>query len=306
MLQALKDLAKKLPPSLLLKSYYTWYAATSLRRAETARRRLGLPRLGGCEIARQKASDTLFVLGSGPSINQIPADRWQAISRYDTVGFNWWIIHPFVPKFYFLEAWGREEGRDPFARYVETVNRRAYDYRNTIKIAMEMDKPGELTVDAVSPEFLQSMFVAYNLPVAARTEEELATALNYLHRKGAFRQTNRFSFLLKYAASLTTLLIFAYRMAYKRVVLCGIDLKTSEYFYQDASRFPEWAGVEYHPRQTRHSTDVRLTWRVPVSDSVMIIKSVLYDPAGLELYVEDSSSALWPRLQQAPASIFEA
>ena len=305
MLTRLKDAAKRLPYPVFLRLYYVFYLSRDLRRSEAARRKAGLPPLGDCDLSRYKRSDVLFVFGGGTSINQISAERWQAISGHDSLGLNWWLVHPFVPTYYLFEAIEQAASPDSFARFVEIANRRAADYRDTPKIAMELWKPGRLTIQDFSPEFRQNMYAAYNLPAPARTVEELEYTLRYLRSKGWFRPQSRFSTLMKYAASVTSTLVFALKLEYRTVVLCGIDITTQEYFYQDAELFPEWKDWEYLPRNQRHEMDLKLEWRIPVTQTIQALRRQLLQPAGVELFVENRSSALYPNIPEAPASLFE-
>src|SRR5690606_5685681 len=50
-----------------------------------------------------KRSDTIFLLGSGPSINRITAQQWANIKQHDSIGFNFWLAHKFIPTFYMLQ-----------------------------------------------------------------------------------------------------------------------------------------------------------------------------------------------------------
>src|SRR5689334_18683341 len=43
-----------------------------------------------------RRSDTVFVLGSGASLNEIPQHEWEAIAEHDTLGFNWFVHQQFV------------------------------------------------------------------------------------------------------------------------------------------------------------------------------------------------------------------
>ena len=53
-------------------------------------------------IFKNKNSDTLFILGSGESINSIKI--WDKIRSHDSIGFNYFIFNNFVPSFYILES----------------------------------------------------------------------------------------------------------------------------------------------------------------------------------------------------------
>src|SRR5687767_720284 len=48
------------------------------------------------ELRATRKSDTLFVFGSGASLNAVSASQWQEIGRHDTLGFNWFVRQEFV------------------------------------------------------------------------------------------------------------------------------------------------------------------------------------------------------------------
>ena len=296
MIETLKSLAKSLPYPVFLRLFYLWDGMRWRRRAEAARNRAGIPPLDQVDLLQIKSSDTLFVLGSGPSINRISAERWRLIAAHDTVGFNWWLYHSFVPKFYFFEVIEREESLEAFETYLTLAGRRAAELASTIKIAMEFHRLGTQTLDHVPGSFRTNLYAAHKVEAPARNEAELVQALRYLQGRGAFQVTGRFSSLLKYAASLTAMLAFALKLGYKRVVLCGIDFKTPDYFFHDRRFYRESWERPKGERIANHYTDSSLTWKVPVSQAVAVIQQQLLAPAGIQLYVETDQSALWPML----------
>jgi len=87
-------------------------------------------------------------------------------------------------------------------------------------------------------------------------------------------------------------------------VLCGMDLKTQDYFYQDTALYPENKGLELVPRGLPHGADKKVPWMLPQSQVIMEMKRLLLEPGGVELYVESRDSALWPAIAEAPAGIF--
>lgn len=50
----------------------------------------------GAELARRRRSDTVFVFGSGWSLNEIPPNEWARIEQHDTFGFNWFVRQRYV------------------------------------------------------------------------------------------------------------------------------------------------------------------------------------------------------------------
>lgn len=300
MISALKTLAKSLPYPLFLRLYYAWDRVELRARAETARQRAGIPLLSQVDLLKTKSSDTLFVLGSGPSINRISAERWRVIAAHDTLGFNFWLYHSFVPKFYFFESIERPASPEAFDAFLDLARRRAADYASTLKVMTEFHRLEMQSMDHLPPEFRKNLFAAHKVEAPARNEAELAQALQYLRRRGAFQVSGRFPSLLKYASSLTSILVFALKLGYKRIVLCGIDLKTPDYFFQDRHIYAESWEPPKAERKDRHDTDLPLTWRLPATQAVAVIKEQLLDPAGVDLLVENQDSALWPMLSAFP------
>ena len=89
-------------------------------------------------------------------------------------------------------------------------------------------------------------------------------------------------------------------------MLCGVDLNDSEYFYQDAALYPETASIEFSPRNRPHATNSPMPWRITIESVILEMKRQLLDPRGIQLYVENRSSALWPKISEAPDSLFNA
>jgi hypothetical protein len=48
------------------------------------------------ELRARRRSDTVFVFGSGASLNDVTEDEWRTIAEHDTFGFNWFVHERFV------------------------------------------------------------------------------------------------------------------------------------------------------------------------------------------------------------------
>ena len=46
-----------------------------------------------------KKSNTLFILGSGDSINDINNKQWEEIKQSDSLGINSWLVHKHMPTY---------------------------------------------------------------------------------------------------------------------------------------------------------------------------------------------------------------
>jgi hypothetical protein len=285
-------MAGRLPYPLLLRLVYLWYWARDLRRDRAARKRLRIPLLNQVDLRQYKKSDSLCILASGSSINQISAERWAMIAQMDTAGINFWLFHPFVPRMYFFEALapGDRIARDEL--FFQLASRRAAEYADTLKVATTL--PLELKCP---PQWQGHLYTYEPIPVPARTQAEFRSGLKYLLRKGMFRPQTRIQRLFKQATSVSSLVALGVAMRYRRIILCGVDLQHSQYFFQDADLYPGSACVEFMPQHQPHKTNVAVPWYLPLTDVLPIFREIVLDPLGIEILVENKSSALWPAIR---------
>jgi hypothetical protein len=141
-----------------------------------------LPLLHELCLAPLKTSDTVFILGSGWSINEIPDERWSAIARHESIGFNFWPVHPFVPCIFVFENLCTGLQQDLYRAFFATTARRADDYRGVVKIATEPHAQSERQLlPELPPAFRNNLYVGYSSPVVARSVSELESGLHYLN-----------------------------------------------------------------------------------------------------------------------------
>jgi hypothetical protein len=265
-----------------------------------------LPLVETLELSQIKTSDTVFVLGSGSSINEISDRRWEVIGHHDSVALNFWPVHPFVPRIYLFENIDRTEGYETmFDCFQNLLRGRARDYRNVTKIITELRSLSPQLVFEIPEGFRPNMYIGYSTGVVARNNRELIAGMRYLRRRGIFEPANRVVWHFKYGSSVIAALSLATRMHYRRIVLCGIDLGNADYFYHDAKRYPEASAWEFMPRVQPQVTMLPLKWRLSAQEAIYHFKQEVLDPAGIELFVENRGSQLFPRIPEAPPQLFE-
>jgi hypothetical protein len=299
----LKNLLRdKVPFSFLLPVYYLDCRRRYYPPEERLRSEFQLPFVDEIDLAAYKQSDTLFVLGSGPSINRISQRRWQAIATHDSIGFNFWPYHSFVPTFYFMEGAAGEAEAQAF---VELITRRANDYRGIPKVIMDLQSGCATLLPRLPEGWRQNLFYAHTVPAIARTDGEFAQVVSYLSKRGVFTPETGTRYLFKHCATLSTMVTLGVKLQYKRIVLCGIDLTTSQYYWQDQDRFPASADLRRLARDQKHATLTRFCWgNTPIDVVLEALNAQVLQPAGIELYVEHDQSALYPNIPLAPDSIF--
>lgn len=302
----LRSFAKSLPHPILYRLYHHKRFREEVSRTAAVALRTGLPLLESLDLSRLKTSETLFVLGSAGSINEISDEKWRIIGRHDSVGINFWPVHQFVPRFLAFE--NIPDGWHPvrYKIFLSLLERRSDAYANTVKIITEVESLEPKQVVFELPEnFRKNLYIGFSMPVAARNEGELRAGISYLSKLGAFTPRDHVQWLFKYGGSVTAMMTLGAVMRYKRIVLCGVDLNKQNTFYTDRERYPECADWDFVSPKEVHLTALRLPWLVPAQSAVRILKELILDPQGIKLYVENRISTLYPQIPLAPLSLFE-
>jgi hypothetical protein len=296
----IRALAKHLPHPLLMRMHQRYQLAHQSALAHEISSRTGLPLLESLDLSRLKISDTVFILGSGLSVNEISDLKWEVISHHDSIALNFWPVHPFVPTIYLFEnVRPLDDLQVMFDALKGLLERRASDYQHTVKVVSEFVPLNHRQLVLEIPEaFREHLYIGYSANIVARNEEELVAGLRYMIKRGMFQHRDHIRWQFKSGGSVLAALSMAVSMGYRRIVLCGIDLKNAEYFYQDPRRYPEASQWEFVPRNSLHMAARRLQWLVPAQEVIVHFKREVLDTAQIELFVENRSSALFPRVAE--------
>lgn len=259
----------------------------------------GIPLITREDLRQIKRGDTVYILGSGASINGIAQERWDTIRRSDSIGLNFWLFHDVVPTIYYFEL---VEGHETeiIQRFTSVANRVAPRYRSAFKIASEFHN-GLALLDGLGADFRVNLHAHLSVPAFIETDAQLAASVKLLKGVGVLAPSGALHNLFKHAGSLSAVIGLAIKMGYHRIVLCGIDLRSPEYFYQDPSRYPGLATFQSSIKTDRHESIVPGLYRCayPADKIVAALKRQVLDPLGIEMFVENAGSALYPTVPVA-------
>lgn len=241
-----------------------------------------------------KHSDTLFILGSGQSIVSYSDEQFEEIKRHDSVGFNFWLLHPIVPTYYIGEFLPKSERSNLLW---ENLSIRALDYSG-IPIILKYSTTLWAERHRV-PESLKKIFIASHMSIPGMTKDSLARWFNILDSLNMLCGALPAGLILFRQASLSWLLIFALQLGYKRIVFCGVDLNTPRYFYEVQNDFCLERGLFIPPPEFAapvHPTNnpARCSGGLPIADVLHLMNDVLLKKRGIEIFAGSESSALYP------------
>lgn len=280
-------------------------AAASLRQWEIHNResttqamRAGFTIASRDNLARHKTSDTLFVLGSGPSINDISESKWKEIARHDSIGFNYFLAHPFVPTFYHMELLHRD-----LDMFRSCYSQRRDAYKNIPFMVNYLHIEGELKQPDLN--FIHNLLVTVPRRYAGTSASEFHQILEYAYKRIEPKDS---SYFVHNRASVSLMVSLAVLLDYKRIVLAGIDLNSTGHFFCDERyaceavrslldlRCQEATEPVSSDGKFLHITADPTLWpnHITIDRSLEIFSESVLKQRGIDLYVYNKGTLLYP------------
>lgn len=191
----------------------------------------------------RRSSDTLFVLGGGESINALPASAWDAVKTADSLGLNFWLLHELVPTAYVQEWIGPSD--DAVLRERLQVRRKLLAARHDeldevpvfFRTPARRRRHGRVIGPADVDEQLglprHQVVVTSDLNLLPLDDVGFGRTMRWAERCGFLRPRSTWHYLPTTRGTVLWTLLFALRLGYREMVLCGIDLHSTRYFYED-------------------------------------------------------------------------
>lgn len=170
-----------------------------------------------------KRSDTLFILGSSPSINNLSSNDFDLFKQYDSISINNFIVHDFLPTYFLYEA-STDYHVDFLSRVLPSKSSDIPLILNSRHAIPILDLCSNFTDVRENIFFLNSL-VSQSFSRELFSEFLLLSLkvrpLAPIHARGS----------VSLAYSLATLL------GYKNIVFVGFELDSNEYFFQNGTSF---------------------------------------------------------------------
>ncbi len=282
--------------------YSVWYDRFKTYRLRKEILNKGLNSAIEFDLKKHKKSDTLFILGSALSVMDLTPSDWAEIKKHDTFGFNAWLFHDFVPTYYGIEPMANEQ---LFDSYTGALSERRKEYENTPVFVQYQHL--KMRNKSFSHKGINQDNLWFNAPFMPNTTNE--RVLKKMIDKWASIQHTDLSEVFHYAGSLSYTITMGYIMGYKKIVLLGVDLNSSEYYFSHdkVSKLAKDYYQVHVARERRMQRDVKSTHRtllksvtaaygcLPISIFVEFLRDAI-QPKGVELLIGNDKSALYPML----------
>jgi hypothetical protein len=229
-------------------------------------------------IYKKKGSDTAVFLGSGPSINDITDKQWNRISEFDVWAVNNFIYHWFTDiNFYhfYVKKFAKDIWKQRKAEKGDA-------YKNT-NFIIKKDKK-DFLLDLLGNE---KNVYEYTMQKQNISKESLVPTY--------IEPNDPNTIVCNLNATITVILELFYNFRYKNVILFGVDMNTSEYFWSNGqygkthcifNKDHEEGKTIEQPHNTIH-----------VKDFIIWFSKEKMKKIGGKIYVGHKKTILYPHLE---------
>ena len=254
---------------------------------------------------RTKRSKTLFVLGSGESALQLSERDWSDVRAGISIGVGAWTIHPFIPDFLALEHVNPNPHLGK-ATEQETLVEKSY------REALEGWHARE-EINTVSPQILffrslttsrhdrlaplgdygrKNTWIYGRVGTVSRTLGELRSEVRRYFRWSVRGVVPHF-LPFDTGATVSRLIALGVRAGFERIVLVGVDLRDSRYFWDaDPSLLASQGMEEFVTVENSGTHSTESGRRFAMSEVLEVLQDFLTTQNKASLYAGHSSSWL--------------
>lgn len=237
------------------------------------------------EVLKVKRSNTLFIFGSGYSLNELKEENWRYFEKNDTLGFNHFLKQKWIKlSFHLIRGWtegfaNTKAGIKGFKEINELISYNKL-YKNTVFIIQN-----EIFATIGNTFINKKEFGNYKKIYPYKTEKKPFPNILHPHR------------FCHHNSTLFDALSFAYIMKWKKIVLVGVDLYDTRYFFLegDETLYTDYkTGVQkpskYSDRNQRFDKN-HSTYNKLFLEKIELWK-MRFEEEGLNLYVYNPKSLL--------------
>lgn len=222
----------ELPVLAFVREMVAWREARAEARfVGDACRQLGLAPLIPSQFDLALGEDigeTLFVLGSGASVERLGELEWAKVRANTSIGINSWVLHDFVPDVYAYEpAAAAGPGHVRLMSLLERkdiVERSPWILSLKPRTRFEQDQ-----LEQIPEELLPKTFLYGRFQPSTRRVSNLPSELSRLLERC---ESGRHPVLPDSGASIVRMAALGIVMRFEQIVFVGVDLNASPYFWE--------------------------------------------------------------------------
>lgn len=248
MLKKLERISYKYLPSKIYSEIYLFFYKILFFKIKLLYR---LETLNLETLLKYKKNEKLFILGSGGSINDIK--NWKEIRKNDSIGFNFWLYHEFVPNFFCFENSQIEERNEKFYKIFKL--KKSF-YNNSLIFIKDLEISG---ISRSKLKLFNKLYCINAIEIPGDTIEEI---FKIMDNKEFYKKKSTLSLIID----------IAIKMEYKEIIFCGIDLNNNSYFYEN-EKYKKYDIPFVDKSSSVHLTNNKKISKITIFDYIKEIKN---------------------------------
>lgn len=263
------------------------------------------------QLKKDKKSDTVFILGSGPSINEINKYQWDYIHHKDSWGFNFWLCHHHIPDCFFAQSHIDIEEDQRYNFEMDTLmNQMLIDKiqaYNKVKFYLRGDNVNDYKFQ--KSQFGKTIFkndINYyflsELVVRSKSKIRPYKLIVRIFKLGFFKNNSNILPIPKFGNTTTELISLALMIGYKKIVLCGIDMNDGGHFYDECNYLNKYKLLnklkKFSNENKIHSHMDKHQLKYTSKDVIMDLNRFSKEKFNAEIFVSSSTSSLYPEIKK--------
>ena len=253
------------------------------KRLRTAQRNSGLSLLSIGEFLRNQPlgkAERMFILGSGPSVLSLSERQFEQISAATSVGINTWVLHDFVPDFFSYELVD-DIGSD-HAELLHLIDRKIQKNTRVFLFVLSSGGPARLAQFGTRSRALLTRTRLYGrIQPITRSAETLSSDLKIILTAG--QKSSSGVVVPDSGASVLRMISLGLMMGYREIVLVGVDLNQTQYFWEIDPSFLQANGLsKFRSQQSgnKHETMKRVGRPFVVTEMIAELNKIARESYG--------------------------
>ena len=249
-------------------------------------------------VDTKKKSDTIFIFGSGESVNYLTGGQWDEVKRHNTMAFNYFLVHDFVPDYYEIEIMEPIESH----RFFENLAREKY---SNVDMFVNLWHANRRKYDFSQYPYQEKMWVFPLWKIPAKSNENFRKSIRYFNKRKMLNLN-----IVEHISQTCCVISLAYLLGYKNIVLIGVDLNGTRYFtHSNNAVYPSNPNyerlniirdialkLEGKENIKNHGTMipdiVKKNDAILLSDWISIFNEEVFKPEGIKLFASSEKSKL--------------
>lgn len=243
---------------------------------------------------------TIYILGTGASVNDYNNKDWDEINENISIGINYWFLHEFVPDIIQIELISSKK-----TYYSELIihimNKRKNEFKNTIFLIKSnyllWHKYSNLNwiLKNIPKELRKNIIFSKDFPNIASNLNEFKMEYSILNKIRFFERNSIFKYDVRASLGYCTSLLIQNKV--EKIILCGVDLNNGYHFYDKKTSYYNKLYEIYldeYEEEGTHQTEDKNFFELTISEVIYFFNEKFENKL---IFLKNKTSTLYPKVK---------